>query len=72
MKSIQNQHVKGPTLKGFKYGQKREEPLDNLPRLGKHDMEEILCVNSTSLLVETDSGVKMNLSHPSMIPERAH
>lgn len=62
MKFIQNQHVKGPILKGFKYGQKREEPFDNPPKLEEHDMEDILCVNGT-YLVETDSEVKMNLSH---------
>lgn len=62
MKFIQNQHMKGPILKTFKYGQKREEPLDHPPKLEEHDMEEVLCVNGT-YFVETVSGVKMNLSY---------
>lgn len=53
---------KDPILKGFKYGQKREEPFDNSPKLEEHDMEDILCVIG-AYLMETDSEVKINLSH---------
>lgn len=50
IKSTENQHLTGPTLKGSKCGQKRKEPSNNQPRLGKNNIEGILCVNASSLL----------------------
>lgn len=35
-------------------------------------MEEILCVNGTPFLVETDSEVQMNLSQHEIIPEQGY
>lgn len=58
--------MKCPILKGFQYGQKREGPFDNPPKLEERGLEDILCVNS-AYLVETDSGeneLESSLNYP--------
>lgn len=58
MKSIQNRYLIGFTMKASRYGPKREELFDNQSKLGKHNIEGILCLNGTTLPVETDSKSK--------------